>query len=359
MDPDHLGAEAHHQQERGASGSPKVSYSISMPLAGARMAGMFTVDRGRVKRRGPRLPPGGTVPARGAHAGPGPTRTVPDRASTRSPVLEPGSCRGRQNRPNLPDGSCPFCPGGRRLPTTTTRSPSPTDGLRSRAIGPRSSCTPRITRPRFADLSGAQARRVVDLWAERSVALGSRPDVDYVLVFENHGPEVGATIAHPHGQIYASTPFHRPRPPSSGRATRGRPRTGGTGRSAGRHGRGGWRAWVPVGHMAVRADPRPGGAGRRPPVARPRRARRAGVGLLVDVLARLDQLFDTPDAVHDVVAPAPLRRRRLALGASCTQIAVSSGRPWRARFVAAGELGSGVCINPVARYEAAGRPGVG
>ena len=34
-------------------------------------------------------------------------------------------------------------------------------------------------------------------------ALGARDDVAYVLVFENRGPEVGATIAHPHGQIYA------------------------------------------------------------------------------------------------------------------------------------------------------------
>ena len=44
---------------------------------------------------------------------------------------------------------------------------------------------------------------MVELWADRTSALGARPDVDYVLVFENRGPEVGATIAHPHGQIYA------------------------------------------------------------------------------------------------------------------------------------------------------------
>jgi UDPglucose--hexose-1-phosphate uridylyltransferase len=44
---------------------------------------------------------------------------------------------------------------------------------------------------------------VIDLWAERTAELGERDDVDYVLVFENRGPEVGATIAHPHGQIYA------------------------------------------------------------------------------------------------------------------------------------------------------------
>ncbi len=54
----------------------------------------------------------------------------------------------------------------------------------------------------FASLGAAGARKVVDLWAERTAALGGRDDVDYVLVFENRGPEVGATIAHPHGQIY-------------------------------------------------------------------------------------------------------------------------------------------------------------
>ena len=46
-------------------------------------------------------------------------------------------------------------------------------------------------------------RKVVHLWAERSERLGGREDISYVLVFENRGAEVGATITHPHGQIYA------------------------------------------------------------------------------------------------------------------------------------------------------------
>ncbi len=45
--------------------------------------------------------------------------------------------------------------------------------------------------------------KVIDLWADRTARLGARDDVDYVLVFENRGREVGATIAHPHCQIYA------------------------------------------------------------------------------------------------------------------------------------------------------------
>jgi UDPglucose--hexose-1-phosphate uridylyltransferase len=55
----------------------------------------------------------------------------------------------------------------------------------------------------FWSLGAKRARRVVDLWAERSAALGARPDIAYVLVFENRGESVGATIPHPHGQIYA------------------------------------------------------------------------------------------------------------------------------------------------------------
>ena len=56
-------------------------------------------------------------------------------------------------------------------------------------------------------------RKVIDLWAERTTALGRRDDVDFVLVFENRGAQVGATIAHPHGQIYAYD--HVPQRPAS------------------------------------------------------------------------------------------------------------------------------------------------
>jgi UDPglucose--hexose-1-phosphate uridylyltransferase len=44
---------------------------------------------------------------------------------------------------------------------------------------------------------------VLAVWADRTQALAARPDVAYVFPFENRGVEVGATIAHPHGQIYA------------------------------------------------------------------------------------------------------------------------------------------------------------
>jgi len=44
---------------------------------------------------------------------------------------------------------------------------------------------------------------IIDVWADRFEALGARDDVQYVFPFENRGVEVGVTLHHPHGQIYA------------------------------------------------------------------------------------------------------------------------------------------------------------
>ena len=44
---------------------------------------------------------------------------------------------------------------------------------------------------------------LIDVWADRYEDLGNREGVDYVFPFENRGVEVGVTLPHPHGQIYA------------------------------------------------------------------------------------------------------------------------------------------------------------
>ena len=41
------------------------------------------------------------------------------------------------------------------------------------------------------------------VWADRTRALSVRDDIAYVFPFENRGVEVGVTLHHPHGQIYA------------------------------------------------------------------------------------------------------------------------------------------------------------
>lgn len=52
---------------------------------------------------------------------------------------------------------------------------------------------------------------VLEVWADRYLELGARPEIQYVLPFENRGVEVGATLHHPHGQLYAY-PFVPPIP---------------------------------------------------------------------------------------------------------------------------------------------------
>lgn len=42
-----------------------------------------------------------------------------------------------------------------------------------------------------------------EVWADRTRELGERKDVSYVFCFENRGVEVGVTLHHPHGQLYA------------------------------------------------------------------------------------------------------------------------------------------------------------
>jgi UDPglucose--hexose-1-phosphate uridylyltransferase len=63
----------------------------------------------------------------------------------------------------------------------------------------------------FATLPLARAESLMWVWRHRYLELGSRPDVDYVFIFENRGVEVGVTLHHAHGQIYGY-PFIPPVP---------------------------------------------------------------------------------------------------------------------------------------------------
>lgn len=113
----------------------------------------------------------------------------------------------RQSRPSISaattQSDCPFCPGGLEAPEPyrtryfPNRWPALPDGR----------CEVVLYTPDHAatipQIGANGMREVIDLWADRTQALAERADVDYVLVFENRGAEVGATIPHPHCQIYA------------------------------------------------------------------------------------------------------------------------------------------------------------
>jgi len=62
----------------------------------------------------------------------------------------------------------------------------------------------------FGSQTVGRARTVIEAWAHRTAALSAMPGIEQVFVFENRGQEIGVTLPHPHGQIYAY-PFITPR----------------------------------------------------------------------------------------------------------------------------------------------------
>ena len=62
----------------------------------------------------------------------------------------------------------------------------------------------------LARLPVRRIRTVVEVWADRTLELGALEGVEQVFPFENRGEEIGVTLHHPHGQIYAY-PFVAPR----------------------------------------------------------------------------------------------------------------------------------------------------
>ncbi|NLW58093.1 galactose-1-phosphate uridylyltransferase [Bifidobacterium pseudolongum subsp. globosum] len=61
-----------------------------------------------------------------------------------------------------------------------------------------------------ADLPVERLRTVVEAWAFRTAELSAIDGLEQIYVFENHGQEIGVSLAHPHGQIYAY-PFIAPK----------------------------------------------------------------------------------------------------------------------------------------------------
>lgn len=62
----------------------------------------------------------------------------------------------------------------------------------------------------LGQLSRERMELVMSAWTERTRALQHMPGVTQVVPFENRGAEVGVTLHHPHGQIYAY-PYVTPR----------------------------------------------------------------------------------------------------------------------------------------------------
>jgi UDPglucose--hexose-1-phosphate uridylyltransferase len=135
----------------------------------------------------------------------------------------------RQERTFLPDEQvCPLCPSlpgkppteipldsydivvfENRFPSLRTPPPVPSvEGSEFFPVMPSEGycevvCYTEDHHATFADLSPEHIERLIAVWADRYGDLISRPNVRYVYIFENKGKEIGVTLTHPHGQIYA------------------------------------------------------------------------------------------------------------------------------------------------------------
>ena len=55
----------------------------------------------------------------------------------------------------------------------------------------------------FAELSESQVRTLLEAWRDRTAELSKERFIRHIAPFENRGEEIGVTLHHPHGQIYA------------------------------------------------------------------------------------------------------------------------------------------------------------
>ena len=256
----------------------------------------------------------------------------------------------RQHRPNRPDDSCPFCPGGLEAP-----EPYDVRHIRNRWPGLPDGCHEVILHGQdhdssFPILGERRAARVVDRWSQRTEELGSRADVSYVFVFENRGRPIGTTIDHPHSQIMAFSQIP-PIPKSELSKTHCdlcyEPDDGLiiTRRS-------GWRAsvpWAPSWPYEMLIHPHSHVADL--PAAG--QQLRTGLGaILVDTLTRLDHLFGRGAPYMLWIHQRPTSGDWPAAHLHVHLVPVLRA-PGLNRHLAAAELGAGVFFDPVDPHEAA------
>jgi UDPglucose--hexose-1-phosphate uridylyltransferase len=217
----------------------------------------------------------------------------------------------------------------------------------------------------WATLDAAKIDLLVDVWIDRTVELSGRKGIEQVFCFENRGSEIGVTLTHPHGQIYAY-PYVAPRTArmvrtmETHRRQTGRnladevvaaERAGGTRVvAATEH----WTAFVPFAARwpyEVHIYPNQ----RVPDLAALPDAARAEFGeIYIDVVRRFDRLFDKPAPYVSAVHQAPVRvgRDLLALHVEVFTTRRASGR---LKYLAGTETGVDAFSNDIPPETAAER----
>ena len=218
----------------------------------------------------------------------------------------------------------------------------------------------------FAGLPASRVRTVLDALADRSAELSALPEVEQVFCFENRGVEIGVTLHHPHGQIYAY-PFVTPRTRAMlAAARRHAEATGGRNiyadvlaaeqaagvRVVARNDH--WTAYVPA---AARWPYEVHLAPHRwlPDIPALDDAERdAFAEIYPDLLRRFDALFGTPMPYIAAWHQAPARTDR-DLGYLHLQLFSIRRAPGKLKYLAGSESGMGVFVNDVRPEQAAER----
>jgi UDPglucose--hexose-1-phosphate uridylyltransferase len=299
----------------------------------------------------------------------------------------------RQDRTFQPsDDQCPLCPsrdgwsteipapeydvvvfenrfptlGGHDASEPENRSPgAPEPVLFSRPVGGRCEvvCFSQRHDASFADLNPAQAAIVMAAWVDRSAELARMSGVDQVYCFENRGADIGVTLPHSHGQIYAY-PYVTPTTDRILRSTFSY--RGATGRNLfddlvqaevadstrivlrGTH----WIAFVPFAarwpyevHLyPVQRVPD------LPALAAPARAEFCE--LYLDLLRRFDRLFDRPAPYVSAWHQAPVRAGRADFALHLELFTIRRA-PGKLKYLAGSESGMGAFANDITPEAAA------
>lgn len=129
----------------------------------------------------------------------------------------------RKGRPILESVGCPFCPGSKEVPSgdwdvlvlenkypcLARDSPEPEVAAVPPYKARRSygACLVVVFSPnhhlQLGQMTVQHIQKIVDTWTGLFEEFSRDQAIKYVLFFENRGKEIGVTIEHPHGQVYA------------------------------------------------------------------------------------------------------------------------------------------------------------
>jgi UDPglucose--hexose-1-phosphate uridylyltransferase len=279
----------------------------------------------------------------------------------------------RQERTHLPPTElCPLCPSvnGRQteIPSPDydvvvfeNRFPALTGGSgRCEVV-----CFTSDHDSSFSQLSAQRVATVIGVWIDRTGEMSAVDGVEQVFCFENRGAEIGVTLSHPHGQIYAY-PFVTPRTARMlDVAHRHQVRTGrnlfddmvAAERAdgsrvvwSGRH----WTAFVPFAArwpFEVHVYPHR----RSPDLAALDDEQRDELAVLYpDLLGRFDGLFDRPMPYIAAWHQAPVSMGRDLAAVHLELFSVRRAAD-KLKYLAGSESGMDVFLNDVAPEEAAER----